>query len=60
MPTDLLNRLLAAAAAHGTESDSDHEVGDLQAILFSCWQRLTIEQQRDVYREHESIVQEWL
>ena len=56
----LLDRLLAAAAAHGRESDADHEVGDLEAILRSCWERLTTEQQRAVYEEHDGIVAEWL
>jgi hypothetical protein len=56
---NLLDRLLAAAAAHGHESDPDHEVGDLQAILRSCWERLTAEQQRAVYEEHDSLVAEW-
>jgi hypothetical protein len=60
MKADLLDRLLDAAEAHGKESESDHEVGDLRAILLSCWQRLSSTQQRAVYDEHRDLVAEWL
>ena len=56
---DLLTRLLAAAEAHALESGTDHEVGDLQGILRSCWKRLTPEQQHDVYAEHGELVTDW-
>ena len=57
---DLLEKLLATARAHGEESDPDHEVGDLQAVLASCWRRLTEAQRREVYDEHAELVREWL
>jgi hypothetical protein len=38
----------------------DHEVGDLQAILRSCWKRLNAEQRREVYGEHEHAAAQWL
>jgi hypothetical protein len=60
MKTKLLEKLLEAAAAHGKRSEPDHEVGDLQDILRSCWQLLTSEQQRKAYEKHEEIVTEWL
>ena len=58
--TDLLDQLLAAAEAHGAESEPDHEVGDLQQMLYSCWKRLTPAQQREVFDEHKDIVATWL
>jgi hypothetical protein len=60
MAASLLEELMAAARAHGEGSEPDHEVGDLQGVLRSCWKRLTAEQQREVYAEHESVVAEWL
>jgi hypothetical protein len=60
MATDLLEKLLAGAAAHAEASDPDHEVGDLQDILRSCWKRLTAEQQREVYDENEDVIVCWL
>lgn len=60
MTTDLLNQLLAAAEAHGAESEPDHEVGDLQQVLYSCWKRLTPEQQLEVFDEHKDMVAAWL
>lgn len=60
MATNLLDKLLAAAQAHGAGSEPDHEIGDLQGILLSCWKQLTAEQQRAVYAEHEGLVTDWL
>jgi hypothetical protein len=57
--TKLLEELLTAAKAHGDESDAEHEVGDLQGLLSSCWARLTPAQRRDVYVDHEELVTEW-
>lgn len=59
MTSSLLEELLAAAKAHGDESEPDHEVGDLQGLLASCWERLTPEQQREVYGEHQELIAEW-
>lgn len=55
----LIDSLVTAAATHGQESDPDHEVGDLQLILYSCWRRLTPAQQREVYAEHKQLVDDW-
>jgi len=46
---DMLEQLVAASAAHGRESEPDHEVGDLQQILRSAWRRLTRAQRRRVH-----------
>lgn len=45
---DLLQVLLDAARNHGSESDPEHEVGDLQSILMLVWPCLTKEQQKKV------------
>lgn len=50
------SRLFEAAKAHGEESDPDHEVGDLQGIVFSCWARLTPAQHREVYAEQAELL----
>lgn len=55
----LLDRLLIAASRHGAKSDPDHEVGDLQDILRSCWNKLTSEQQASVFAEHKQKVEDW-
>lgn len=60
MKADLLAKLLAAAEAHGQQSEPEHEVGDLQVLLRSCWERLTPAQQRAVYQEHAELVSAWL
>ena len=60
MAKELLDKLLAAAEAHGHESVPDHEAGDLRDILTSCWQRLTPAQRHEVYAEREDVVAEWL
>ena len=60
MTNDLLTKLLAAAEAHGRESEPDHEAGDLRDILTSCWKRLTPAQRHEVYAEQEDVVTEWL
>ena len=60
MATVQLERMFAAAEAHGHASEPDHEVGDLQAVLESCWRRLTPEQRSEVYLEHEDLITEWL
>jgi hypothetical protein len=58
-PTEPLDQLLAAAAAHGRISEPDHEVGDLQDFLRSCWRRLPADSQRAVYEEHVDVLA-WL
>ncbi|MBI4951258.1 MAG: hypothetical protein HY908_04440 [Myxococcales bacterium] len=61
MAADLLEKLLDAAEAHGADSEPDHEVGDLQGILRSCWKLMTAAQRREVYRgEHAELLGEWI
>ena len=60
MATAELERIFAAAKAHGEASEPDHEVGDLQAVLVSCWARMTQEQRREVWAEHLENVTAWL
>lgn len=42
----LLRRYFQAAARHGSDSDPDHEIGDLQALLSRVWD-LVPEYKRD-------------
>ena len=49
---DGLHKLLAAATAHGEESEEEHEVGDLQGYVTSAWNLLTMPQQTQVYAAH--------
>lgn len=54
-----LQALLDAARAHGLKSEPDHEVGDLQDILRSCWARLSPTQRREIFAMHKDLVDEW-
>jgi hypothetical protein len=54
-----LQELLDAARAHGQEDDPEHEVGDLQQILMSCWERLSAKDRFAVYREYADLVEVW-
>ncbi len=36
--------LIECAATHGENSEPDHEVGDLQDLLVSCWSVMSPEQ----------------
>jgi len=36
--------LLKAARLHGEDSEPDHEVGDLWALLIACWSQMSPEQ----------------
>jgi hypothetical protein len=51
-----LEALLAAAAAHGKQSEPDHEVGDLQEVLRSCWELMDPRQQREVMDQHRELL----
>lgn len=46
------DRIIAAAQRHGTDSEPDHEVGDLQDALRLCWSRLSTTQQKSVLAEY--------
>jgi len=54
-----LRLLTAAARAHGEISEPDHEVGDLQEILTSCWKRLSHEERGGVIDDCQHILA-WL
>lgn len=55
-----VEELIRAAQEHGAQSEPDHEVGDLQDILRSCWRAMTVEQRRAVFREYTDRVVLWL
>lgn len=55
-----LDTLLAAAQAHGEESDPDHEVGDLQDMLAATWELLSQNARDDVYDDFMELIDEWL
>ena len=49
-----LERLIAAAKIHGENTcEVDMEVGDLQAMLWSCWGLMSEENKIKVLEEHE-------
>lgn len=56
---ELLDKLLQAAQNHGAEEEPDHEAGDLQAIVRSCWAKLTLAQQQEVFEEQADLVTDW-
>jgi hypothetical protein len=39
-----VEKLIEAAAAHGRDSEPDHEIGDLQDFLRLAWSLMTDEQ----------------
>lgn len=39
-PQDWIERVIAGAEAHGTESEPEMEIGDLQMAVRLCWQQL--------------------
>lgn len=57
MPSDLCERLINAAKNHGMDSEPDHEVGDLQDILRTCFEVMSIEQRKQVFETHQELVE---
>lgn len=51
--------LIAASLEHGLNSEPDHEAGDLQQYIRSCWEMLTHGQRRAFYTSAEvsSVIQ---
>lgn len=47
----LLKEILDSAEAHGSESEAEHEVGDLQDALIAAWAVMTPAQRRQVHEE---------
>ena len=54
-----LQPLLDAAERHGWSSEPDHEVGDLQDLLFDCWKVMSLKQKKKVYEGAESMLEMW-
>lgn len=55
-----VEQLIDAAQAHGEESEPDHEVGDLQDLVRSCWEIMTPAQRRRVYASQIDVASDWL
>lgn len=47
-----LTKLFKLAEEHGKEGDPEHEVGDLQGFLITCWSCMTPEMRQRVYENH--------
>lgn len=47
-PDDFVSVLFRAAEQHGQDSEPDHEVGDLQDIIVCLYERLSLEQRKEV------------
>ncbi len=56
---DDLEALLGAAAAHGRESEPDHEIGDLHGILRAAWELLTPAQKRQLWDSQRDLLDQW-
>lgn len=52
--------LILAAEEHGKQSEPDHEVGDLQDMLRTCWAFLSIAAKRKVLDNHRELISTWL
>lgn len=44
-----LDELLKYARQHGLESEPEHEVGDLQEVIFQCWDHLDCDAKGIIY-----------
>lgn len=49
--SEILERLFKIAEQHGSDSEPDMEVGDLQFILRTTWKKLTPAQAHEVLNE---------
>ena len=50
--------LLKAARYHGTESEPDHEVGDLQDVVIAAWSIMSVEHRAKLLSELDNLA-EW-
>ena len=50
--------LLKAARYHGTRSEPDHEVGDLQDVVVAAWAIMSVEHRAKLLSELDSLA-EW-
>lgn len=55
-----LERMIDAARQHGVESETDHEVGDLQEILRACWEYLPAPARSAVCARFAELVTDFL
>jgi hypothetical protein len=55
-----IEALLAAAQAHGEQSEPDHEVGDLQEILRACWAAMTPRARRQILDGFRDFLADWI
>jgi len=56
-----LQAILDAAQTHGSESEPDHEVGDLQDALQAAWDLMSNEQRDQLMEQHEikELLENW-
>jgi hypothetical protein len=45
-----LEMVLGAAKRHGEDSEPEHEVGDLQDVVWACWEVMTEDQRHQVLK----------
>jgi hypothetical protein len=51
-----IEKLILAAQHHGEDSESDHEVGDLQDLLRACWATMPPKARRAVFDEYGDMM----
>jgi hypothetical protein len=56
---EYLDLILAAAEIHGEEADPEHEVGDLQEVIYEMWSVLTDDQKAVVVASTAELVDTW-
>jgi hypothetical protein len=56
---EYLDLILAAAEIHGEESDPEHEVGDLQGVIYTMWNVLSDDQKAVVVASTAELVDQW-
>jgi len=54
-----IEQIIAAARAHGEDSEPDHEVGDLQEVLRACWSTMTQKARLSVAAKFADLVDDW-
>lgn len=59
MKTPTLEQVFAAAKAHGEQTEPDHEIGDLQDLVWACFHTMSDEQGETVLAEMAEFVSEW-
>ena len=59
MKTPTLQQVLDAAKRHGKESEPDHEVADLQDLLWACFAKMPNDLAATVLEDWIDFVSEW-